>query len=84
MDKYKSGLINSKMASYLVILPEIHFSTELGALDLVMIGIIGRMSNVIIEEKTDNIELGFFLKVRMGYCLLSLVGFHLDPQKFFL
>ena len=61
MEKYKSGLINSKMASYLVILLEIHFSTELGDLDLVMIGIIDRMYNVIIEEKTDNIELGFFL-----------------------
>ena len=61
MEKYKSGLIISNMASYLVILLEIHFSTELGDLDLVMIGIIDRMYNVIIEEKTDNIELGFFL-----------------------
>ena len=60
MEKYKSGLINSKMVSYLVILLEIHFSTELGALDLVTIGIIDRMYYVIVEEKTDNIELGFF------------------------
>ena len=60
MEKYKSGLINSKMVSYLVILLEINFSTELGALDLVTIGIIDRMYYVIVEEKTDNIELGFF------------------------
>ena len=43
MENYKSGLISSKMASYLVILLEIHFSTELGALDIVMIDIIDRM-----------------------------------------
>ena len=60
MEKYKSGLINSNMASYLVIFSAKPFATELGALDLVMIGIIDRMYNVIIEEKLMILNLNLF------------------------